>query len=95
MGNRSSTHKVVFDTDPFAIPSKSIRRQSDYPTSSGGLADIWKCLKIINPATSTEVHMLFPCQSRQLISIGQVAVKNIRITDMRDEEAIQKAKQVC
>jgi serine/threonine protein kinase len=76
MGNRSSTHKVVFDTDPFAIPSKSIRRQSDYPTSSGGLADIWKCLKIINPATSTEV-----------------AVKNIRITDMRDEEAIQKAKQ--
>ncbi|KAG1884263.1 kinase-like domain-containing protein [Suillus subluteus] len=67
---------VTFDTDPFAIPSISIKRQTDYPTSSGGLGDTWKCSMIIDQATSTEV-----------------AVKSIRIADMRDEEAIKKAKK--
>ncbi|KAG1840166.1 kinase-like domain-containing protein [Suillus subalutaceus] len=79
MGNRSSSPQrpqVAFDVDPSPIQSKSIKRQSDYPTSSGGLGDIWKCSMIINRVTPTEV-----------------AVKNIRITDMRDEEAIQKAKK--
>ncbi|KAG2031162.1 kinase-like domain-containing protein [Suillus americanus] len=67
---------VVFDADLFAIPSTSIKRRSDYPTSSGGLGDIWKCSMIIDPATSTEV-----------------AVKNIRITDISNKEAVQKAKK--
>ncbi|KAG2143531.1 uncharacterized protein EDB93DRAFT_1155505 [Suillus bovinus] len=68
---------VAFDTDPFAIPSTSIRKQSDHPTSSGGLGDVWRCSRTIDPATSTEV-----------------AVKIIRITDIRNEKAVQKAKQV-
>ncbi|KAG2120121.1 hypothetical protein BD769DRAFT_1024298 [Suillus cothurnatus] len=69
---------VVFDADLFAIPSTSIKRQSGYPTSSGGLGDIWKCSMIIDPATSTEV-----------------AVKNIRIMEISNKEAVQKAKRVC
>ncbi|KAG1719937.1 kinase-like domain-containing protein [Suillus lakei] len=46
---------VAFDADPFAIPFASIRRQSDYPTSSGGLGDIWKCSMTIPAASSIEV----------------------------------------
>ncbi|KAG1884241.1 kinase-like domain-containing protein [Suillus subluteus] len=68
--------RVVFDTDPHAIPFASIRKQSNYAILSGGLGDIWKCSMITGPASSTEV-----------------AVKNIRITDTRDEDAIQKAKR--
>jgi hypothetical protein len=86
---------MAFDVDPFAIPSTSIKRQSDYPTSSGGLGDIWKCSMSIDPATSIEVHMMLSCKSLRLISVGQVAIKNVRITDIRAEEAIQKAKKVC
>ncbi|KAG0692434.1 kinase-like domain-containing protein [Suillus ampliporus] len=54
----TSTHEVwpvAFDVDPFAIQSTSIRKQSDYPASSGGSSDIWKCLLTIDPATSIEV----------------------------------------
>ncbi|KAG1831456.1 kinase-like domain-containing protein, partial [Suillus subalutaceus] len=53
-----------------------IRKQSDYPASSGGLGDIWRCSMTIDPATSTEV-----------------AVKTIRITDILNKEAVQKAKK--
>jgi serine/threonine protein kinase len=67
---------VVFDADLFAIPSTSIKRQSGYPTSSGGLGDIWKCSMIIDPATTAEV-----------------AVKNIRIMEISNKEAVQKAKR--
>ncbi|KAG0699794.1 kinase-like domain-containing protein [Suillus ampliporus] len=73
----TSTHKVqpvAFDVDPFAIQITSIKKQSDYPTSCGGLGDIWKCLLTIDPATSI-----------------QVAVKVIRIVDIRNEKAIQLA----
>jgi hypothetical protein len=45
--------------------------------------------------SSTEVHMMLPCESRQPISVEQVAVKEIRITDTRNKEAIQKATKVC
>ncbi|KAG1845633.1 kinase-like domain-containing protein [Suillus tomentosus] len=85
---------VAFDTDPTAIPPTSIRKQSEYPTSSGGLGDIWRCSRMID-STSTEVHMMSPsgCESRRLISVGQVAVKAIRITDVRNKEAVQKAKK--
>jgi serine/threonine protein kinase len=79
MGNRSSVHKVPFDVNPFAIPPKSIRKQSDYPTSSGGLGDVWKCSMTINPPT--------PATSIE------VAVKTIRIADIRIEETIQKAEK--
>jgi serine/threonine protein kinase len=72
----NDAQSMAFDVDPFAIPSTSIKRQSDYPTSSGGLGDIWKCSMSIDPATSIEV-----------------AVKNVRITDIRAEEAIQTAKK--
>jgi serine/threonine protein kinase len=34
---------------------------------------------------------MLPCESRQPISVEQVAVKEIRITDTRNKEAIQKA----
>ncbi|KAG1840170.1 hypothetical protein DFJ58DRAFT_732972 [Suillus subalutaceus] len=57
----------------------SIRKQSDLPTSSGGFADVWKCSMIINPAT--------------LATSIEVAVKAIRVTDIRNEEAVQKAKK--
>ncbi|KAG1794462.1 kinase-like domain-containing protein [Suillus plorans] len=67
---------VAFDADPYAISPTSIRKQSEYPTSSGGLGDIWKCSRIIDSATSTEV-----------------AVKTIRITDIRNEEAVKKAEK--
>ncbi|KAG2030398.1 kinase-like domain-containing protein [Suillus americanus] len=67
---------VAFDADPFAIPSTSIRKQTNYPTSSGGLGDIWKCSMTTDLATSTEV-----------------AVKTIRITDILNKEAVQKAKK--
>ncbi|KAG1827970.1 kinase-like domain-containing protein [Suillus variegatus] len=67
---------VAFDTDPSAIPPTSIRKQSEYPTTSGGLGDIWRCSRIIDSATSTEV-----------------AVKTIRITDVRNKEAVQKARK--
>lgn len=88
---------MAFDTDPSAIPPTSIRKQSEYPTTSGGLGDIWRCSRIIDSATSTEVHMMLPsgCESRRLISVEQVAVKTIRITDVRNKEAVQKARKVC
>ncbi|KAG1733349.1 kinase-like domain-containing protein [Suillus paluster] len=65
---------VAFDTDPCAIRCTSIRKQSDYPTTSGGLGDIWKCTFTLDPATSIDA-----------------AVKAIRIADIRNEQAIQKA----
>ncbi|KAG1808950.1 kinase-like domain-containing protein [Suillus subaureus] len=73
---KNMRHRVAFDVDPYAISSTSITRQTDHPTSSGDLGDIWKCSMTIDPATSTEV-----------------AVKSIRITDIRNEQAIQKAKK--
>ncbi|KAG0696065.1 kinase-like domain-containing protein [Suillus ampliporus] len=63
-----------FDVDPFAIQTTSIKKRSDYPASSGGLGDIWKCSLTVDPATSTEV-----------------AVKAIRIADIRNEKATQQA----
>lgn len=41
--------------------------------------------------------MMLPsgCESRRLISVEQVAVKTIRITDVRNKEAVQKARKVC
>ncbi|KAG1778169.1 kinase-like domain-containing protein [Suillus placidus] len=75
----TGTHEarpVAFDADPSAIPSTSIKKLSVYPTSSGGLGDIWMCSMTIDPATSLEV-----------------AVKTIRIADIRNEEAVQKAKK--
>ncbi|KAG1808946.1 kinase-like domain-containing protein [Suillus subaureus] len=47
--------RVAFDADPSAIPSTSIRKQSDYPTSCGGVGDIWKCSMSIDPAISIGV----------------------------------------
>ncbi|KAG1860937.1 kinase-like domain-containing protein [Suillus subluteus] len=67
---------VAFDADPSAIPSTSITKRSEYPISSGGVGDIWKCSMSIDPATSTEV-----------------AVKTIRIADIRNEEAVKRAKK--
>lgn len=75
----TSTHEarpVVFDADPFAIPFTSIQKLSEYPTSSGGLGDIWRCSMTTDPSTSTEV-----------------AVKTIRIADIRNGESVQKAKK--
>jgi serine/threonine protein kinase len=72
----ANSTSVVFDADPFAIPSQSIRKQLDYPMLSGGLGDIWKCSMIIDPKTSIEV-----------------AVKTIRISDIRNEETIRKVKK--
>ncbi|KAG1808939.1 kinase-like domain-containing protein [Suillus subaureus] len=74
--NEAQSLGVTFDVNPSTIPATSIKKQSDFPVTSGGLGDIWKCLMIIDPESSTEV-----------------AVKNIRIADMREEEAIQKAKK--
>ncbi|KAG2356673.1 kinase-like domain-containing protein [Suillus spraguei] len=75
----TATHKaqpVTFDADPFAISSTSIKKLSEFPTSSGGLGDVWKCSMIVDTATPAEV-----------------AVKTIRITDIRNEAAVQKAKK--
>ncbi|KAG1808966.1 kinase-like domain-containing protein, partial [Suillus subaureus] len=53
--NEAQPLREASDANPFAIPSTSIKRQSDYPTSSSGLGDIWKCSMIIDPESSTEV----------------------------------------
>ncbi|KAG0696064.1 kinase-like domain-containing protein [Suillus ampliporus] len=46
---------VAFDVGPLAIPFTSIKKHSNYHTSSGGLGDIWKCSWTVDPATSIEV----------------------------------------
>ncbi|KAG1808949.1 kinase-like domain-containing protein [Suillus subaureus] len=73
------TQPVAFDVDPFAIPSTSIKKQSDYYMASGGLGEIWKCSMIIGSAA--------------LATSTEVAVKIIRVDDIRNEKAIQKAKK--
>ncbi|KAG0697828.1 kinase-like domain-containing protein [Suillus ampliporus] len=67
---------VTFDADPSTIQF-TIKKQSDYPTLSGGLGDIWRCSSTAGPATEVAVKAIRIEDTRNQKAIQQ-ATKRLR-----------------